>query len=105
MQHNGKEAIRKVRQETDYLRKIKENDDREKAIEFGKDAYQNYQKTNNPPLEIGRKKISNWRESFIQIILKLEITQINDIQKYNGKKTKNKSCAREKRERGRSLEG
>ena len=39
MQHNGKEAIRKVREETDYLRKIKENDDREKAIEFGKDAY------------------------------------------------------------------
>ena len=104
MQHNGKEAIRKVRQETDYLRKIKENDDREKAIEFGKDAYQNYQKTNNPPLEIGRKKISNWREPFIQIILKLEITQISDIQKYNGK-TKNKSCASEKRERGRSLEG
>lgn len=66
MQHNRKEAIRKMRQETDYLRKIKENDDREKAIEFGKDAYQNYQKINNPPLEIGRKKISNGRESFIQ---------------------------------------
>ena len=66
MQHNRKDAIGKMRQKTEYLRKIKENDDREKAIEFGKDAYQNYQKINNPPLEIGRKKISNWRESFIQ---------------------------------------